>query len=100
MLTGDAKPVGEAVAQSPGLDEVPRPAAPRRQGGPVEALLRKKTGRHLAFVGDGINDAGPFFHCLASADMLMRSLLRGKPSAALMMPMDSPRFPVEPTWTE
>ncbi|MNE57772.1 hypothetical protein D3C80_1527590 [compost metagenome] len=35
-----------------------------------------------------------FFHCLASDDMCT---LTWKPSLALMMPIDSPRLPVEPT---
>ena len=38
-----------------------------------------------------------FFHCRASEDMWTEAL---KPSLALMMPIDSPRLPVEPTATE
>ncbi|MFQ9916154.1 MAG: hypothetical protein ACLRWQ_06995 [Flavonifractor plautii] len=34
MLTGDAKAVGQSVAQELGLDEVHTRAAARRQGGP------------------------------------------------------------------
>jgi len=35
-----------------------------------------------------------FFHCRASADMCT---VAWKPSLALMMPIDRPRLPVEPT---
>ena len=38
-----------------------------------------------------------FFHCRASEDMWTEAL---KPSLALIMPIDSPRLPVEPTATE
>ena len=37
-----------------------------------------------------------FFHCRASADMCT---VTRKPSWALMMPMERPRFPVDPTAT-
>ena len=58
MLTGDAKPVGEAVARELGLDEVHTGLLPAGKVGQVERLLSQKSPRgKLAFVGDGINDA-------------------------------------------
>ena len=58
MLTGDAKAVGESVAQELGLDEVHTQLLPADKVTRVEALLGEvsPTGA-LAFVGDGINDA-------------------------------------------
>ncbi|MBC5582131.1 cadmium-translocating P-type ATPase [Anaerofilum sp. BX8] len=58
MLTGDARAVGEAVAQSLGLDEVHAELLPAGKVEAVEVLLAEKSenGR-LVFVGDGINDA-------------------------------------------
>ena len=58
MLTGDAKAVGEAVAQQLGLDEVHTQLLPADKVERVEALLNQKSSKGcLAFVGDGINDA-------------------------------------------
>lgn len=58
MLTGDAKAVGEAVAQQLGLDEVHTQLLPADKVDRVEALLNQKSSKgRLAFVGDGINDA-------------------------------------------
>lgn len=58
MLTGDAKAVGESVAQELGLDEVHTQLLPADKVDRVETLLGEKTGKGvLAFVGDGINDA-------------------------------------------
>lgn len=58
MLTGDAKPVGESVAEELNLDEVHTQLLPADKVDRVEALLKQKTGKgRLAFVGDGINDA-------------------------------------------
>lgn len=58
MLTGDAKAVGESVAQELGLDEVHTQLMPADKVERVEALLGEKTGKGvLVFVGDGINDA-------------------------------------------
>ena len=58
MLTGDRKDVGEAVAESLGIDEVYTDLLPGDKVDKVEALLgelgeKEKRG----FVGDGINDA-------------------------------------------
>jgi Cd2+/Zn2+-exporting ATPase len=58
MLTGDAKKVGEAVAEEIGIDEVRAELLPGDKVAAVEELLEKKPERSvLAFVGDGINDA-------------------------------------------
>ena len=58
MLTGDAKAVGESVAQELGLDEVPPQLLPADKVTRVEALLGEVSPKGaLAFVGDGINDA-------------------------------------------
>ena len=58
MLTGDAKAVGQAVADELGLDEVCAELLPGDKVDQVERLLQLRSGREkLAFVGDGINDA-------------------------------------------
>ena len=58
MLTGDAKPVGEAVATQLGLDEVHTQLLPTDKVDRVEGLLKEVSPKGaLAFVGDGINDA-------------------------------------------
>lgn len=58
MLTGDAKAVGENVAQSLGLDEVHTELLPADKVDQVEKLLSEKSEQgKLVFVGDGINDA-------------------------------------------
>lgn len=58
MLTGDAKPVAEAVAKELGVDEVRSELLPADKVGEVEKLLGEKGKKEkLAFVGDGINDA-------------------------------------------
>lgn len=58
MLTGDAKPVGEAVAAQLGLDEVHAQLLPADKVDQVERLLKQVSPKGaLAFVGDGINDA-------------------------------------------
>ncbi len=58
MLTGDAKAVGEGVAQELGLDQVYTELLPADKVKRVEELLGKKSQKEtLVFVGDGINDA-------------------------------------------
>lgn len=58
MLTGDAKPVAEAVAAELGVDVVKSELLPADKVSEVERLLSVKTDKEkLAFVGDGINDA-------------------------------------------
>ena len=58
MLTGDKKAAGEAIANKLGLSEVHTELLPADKVTHLEALLEQQsTGRSLAYVGDGINDA-------------------------------------------
>ena len=58
MLTGDAKSVGEKVANELGLDMAYTDLLPADKVDKVEMLLEKKSKNgKLVFVGDGINDA-------------------------------------------
>ena len=58
MLTGDRKDVGEAVAESLGIDEVYTDLLPGDKVDKVEALLGELGEKEkLGFVGDGINEA-------------------------------------------
>ena len=58
MLTGDAKSVGNKVAQTLGLDKAYTELLPGDKVDKVEELLKQKSTKgKLAFVGDGINDA-------------------------------------------
>lgn len=55
LLTGDAAPVANAVAQKLGINEVRAELLPEQKLAHIEALL--KQGRTVAMVGDGVNDA-------------------------------------------
>lgn len=58
MLTGDAKKVGEQIAQDLNIDQVFTELLPAGKVEKVEELLHSKAEKDkLAFVGDGINDA-------------------------------------------
>jgi len=58
MLTGDKKAAGEAIAKKLGLSDVHTELLPADKVTHLEAILAKQsTGRTLAYVGDGINDA-------------------------------------------
>lgn len=58
MLTGDLKPVGEAIGRELQVDEVCAELLPAGKVEQVERLLGQKSAKgRLAFVGDGINDA-------------------------------------------
>lgn len=58
MLTGDAKPVADAVASALHIDEVRSELMPDDKVSLVEDLLAKcQKQEKLIFVGDGINDA-------------------------------------------
>ena len=71
MLTGDRKDVGEAVAESLGIDEVYTDLLPGDKVDKVEALLGELGEKEkLGFVGDGINDAP----VLSRADIGMGSM--------------------------
>ncbi|MCE7029724.1 heavy metal translocating P-type ATPase [Jiella avicenniae] len=63
MISGDAKASAEAVAASLGIDHVVAGVMPDGKVAAVESL--RESGRRVAFVGDGINDAP----ALAAADI-------------------------------
>lgn len=55
MMTGDAKPVADAVASELGIDTVFAEVLPEDKAGKIEELQR--SGKRVAMVGDGVNDA-------------------------------------------
>jgi Cu2+-exporting ATPase len=63
MLTGDARPVAEAVAAELGIDTVFAEVLPKDKVGKVQELQR--AGERVGMVGDGVNDAP----ALVSADV-------------------------------
>ena len=55
MLTGDSKPVADAVARELGIDTVFAEVPPEGKAAKIEEL--QKQGRRVGMVGDGVNDA-------------------------------------------
>jgi Cu2+-exporting ATPase len=55
MMTGDAKPVADAVAHELGIGTVFADVLPEQKAGKIEELQR--AGKRVAMVGDGVNDA-------------------------------------------
>ena len=63
MMTGDARPVAEAVAAELGIDTVFAEVLPEQKASKIEEL--KSRGKRVAMVGDGVNDAA----ALVTADV-------------------------------
>jgi P-type Cu2+ transporter len=55
MMTGDVRPVAEAVATELGIDSVFAEVLPEQKASKIEELKRR--GKRVAMVGDGVNDA-------------------------------------------
>ena len=55
IMTGDARAVAEAVASELGIDKVFAEVLPDQKASKIEEL--KRTGKRVAMVGDGVNDA-------------------------------------------
>jgi P-type Cu2+ transporter len=55
MMTGDARPVAEAVAKELGIDTVFAEVLPEQKSSRIQELQR--AGKRVAMIGDGVNDA-------------------------------------------
>ena len=113
MLTGDQNAVGKAVAEELGLDQWYAGLLPADKVARVEELLAGRgSGRTLAFVGDGINDApvlaradvGIAMGALGSdaaieaADVVLMDDKPGKVATAVKIARRTLRIASENTW--
>lgn len=55
LLTGDAPTIADTIAARLGIEDVQAELLPEQKAGRVKALASQ--GRHVAMIGDGINDA-------------------------------------------
>src|SRR6185437_2565131 len=55
MMTGDVRAVAQAVATELGIDQVFAEVLPDQKASKIEEL--KRSGKRVAMVGDGVNDA-------------------------------------------
>jgi len=65
MLTGDNQRTAEAIGEQLGIDMVIAEVLPAEKAQKIQTLQAEQTGRIIAMVGDGINDAP----ALAQADI-------------------------------
>ena len=75
MLTGDREEAGDAVAKLTGVQEVHAKLLPQDKTRLIAEMM--KAGRHVAMVGDGVNDAP----ALAAASVGIAMGLRGSDAA-------------------
>ncbi len=75
MLTGDRRQAAESVAHELGLDEVKAGMTPEQKVEAIQAF--RASGRKVAMVGDGVNDAPS----LAAADVSVAMGARGSDAA-------------------
>lgn len=75
MLTGDRRHAAEAVAKELGLDEVRAGLSPEDKVNAIQEI--RASGRKIAMVGDGVNDAPS----LAAADVSVAMGARGSDAA-------------------
>ncbi len=77
MLTGDRRQAAEAVAKELGVSEVRAHLTPEQKVAAIQELRASASGRKVAMVGDGVNDAPS----LAAADVSVAMGARGSDAA-------------------
>ncbi len=75
MLTGDRRQTADSVARELGLDEVRAGLSPEQKVAAIQEL--RASGKKVAMMGDGVNDAP----CLAAADVSVAMGARGSDAA-------------------